>query len=695
MAEEIGEVVDRPKKDKDHQRFLNFVKSWVFGTQQLYRFMRRDFEFVNGRQASNQNLNNVTKTGRELLFFNEIRPQFELLSGHRASQELDYVGSPRGREDRRLGTVVSHLLKASYELMKKSQVVRRMGDDADIGGLGAVWAGHTFDFAEDPVWGDLFLERVSPFSFVWDIWGTSPQYQDGKFMGHRSWVGEEEFAERWPEADKNTFAQWQDSITHMFGHNDDVHSTDSSFLHEMLNAEKKHIAVYRLYFRDVRNVFLVADSETGDIYEGGKTQKDARREMTKQLRRVAESQLGTFSVIAQNVGEQIVFILVDQEGSVFTDPQTQQPLTFETEENAKEFVNDQLKNRMFELKKTWKIWNRKRWHVKWVDANAFEILDKGELPVTTQMFPYRVYISRHLGDEVEDIEGVVRQVVDRQKEITKRYNHLADHLAHSAHSGWLIRAGDDRLKKQLELMGAHPGIVAQYASVPPQQIQPAQIPQGHFALLDANIGGIQRTTGQNAELLGFTSSSTVSGEAITARQRGGLTMLFGRIQNYMDFEKELAELVLYLIQTTMPVEKMRRIIGVWEAQNQSQILGQSVFLHPVTAQPVSEDEILEMLATVKNTSFDLILKPMPVDTTVKERQLQTVLQLINIINQSGRPMSTSTLRQVTHMADIPEMLAASLEADAQAEEQALAAEAQQAAIQDTIKQRQSQLGPNG
>ena len=172
-------------------------------------------------------------------------------------------------------------------------------------------------------------------------------------------------------------------------------------------------------------------------------------------------------------------------------------------------------------------------------------------------------------------------------------------------------------------------------------------------------------------------------------------MLFGRIQNYMDFEKELADMMLYFIQTSMPVEKMRRILGVWEAKNQSNILGTSVFLDPVSGEPVQDDQILDLLATMKTTKFDLILKPMPVDSSVREQQYMQALQMAQMIVQTGTPIGPTTFKMIAQMSNLPDMLVASFEADAQAAQQAALAEQQLVGIQDAMKQQQSRRGPSG
>lgn len=684
------------KQNSKLTKMLNYIQSWATGTSELHRLMRRDYDFVNGVQGTLGNQKAMTASGRELLYFNEIRPQFELLSGHRSNQEVDYVAAPRGREDKRLGTVVSSLLKATYDVANKSTVMRQVGDDGDICGLGAIHIGHSFDFAEDVVWGDIFMDRVSPFSFVWDVWGTPPHYKDGKFQGHREWLHEDDYKKKYKKGDgdippSNT---WMSNFGTVYG-NSEVFEPSEALIREMLNAEQKHIGIFRLYYKDPVDIFFVADGETGDVFDGGYTEEEAKKQYKEQLVLKVNSTVGEAVVTPQNDPEgNIVFLIMGKEGQPWADDSGQQPMSFPTQEAGEAFVDQKKREVAALLSKDWAIWKRRRNRIRYTEFSAFEILDEGVLPSTTQTFPYRMYISRQLGDEIECIEGIVRQIIDRQKEITKRYNHLADHLAHSAHSGFFNRKGEGADTKLLKLLGTQPGIVAEYNTVMPTKIEPSNIPVGHFSLLEANIGGMQRSTGINSELLGLTGSSAVSGEAIGKRQAGGITQQAGRIQNFLDFEKEVAEQALYQIQISMPVDKMRRILGVWEAKTQAGIVGQSVLLHPVSGVPVSEEEILTLLSTMKNTKFDLVLKPMPADQTIREKQFGTALQMMQMVTATGRPIGPVTFKEIAQLSDLPERLIAALEADAQAAAQQAQAEAQNAQIGETINSRKAQEGPN-
>ena len=125
------------------------------------------------------------------------------------------------------------------------------------------------------MWGDLFIERISPFSFVFDAWGTSPQFQDGKFMGHAWWMHEDEFKEAYPGKKQMPSEDWVLALGNKGG--TDYEQTPKALLDEMVNAEKKHLRIFKIFYKVPTTVYLVADSETGDIFDGGTTEDEAKR----------------------------------------------------------------------------------------------------------------------------------------------------------------------------------------------------------------------------------------------------------------------------------------------------------------------------------------------------------------------------------------------------------------------------------
>lgn len=111
--------------------------------------------------------------------------------------------------------------------------------------------------------------------------------------------------------------------------------------------------------------------------------------------------------------------------------------------------------------------------------------------------------------------------------------------------------------------------------------------------------------------------------------------------------------------------------------------------------PVSEDDILSMLATVKSTRFDLTLKPKPLDQSVREQQFMKGLQMAQLVTTTGVPIGPMTLKMLGQMSDLPEMFLASIEADAQAQQQQMMAEQQMQQLGEAIKNQQARRGPNG
>ena len=69
--------------------------------------------------------------------------------------------------------------------------------------------------------------------------------------------------------------------------------------------------------------------------------------------------------------------------------------------------------------------------------------------------------------------------------------------------------------------------------------------------------------------------------------------------------------------------------------------------------------------------------------------------MAQMIVQTGTPIGPTTFKMIAQMSNLPDMLVASFEADAQAAQQAALAEQQLVGIQDAMKQQQSRRGPSG
>lgn len=174
---------------------------------------------------------------------------------------------------------------------------------------------------------------------------------------------------------------------------------------------------------------------------------------------------------------------------------------------------------------------------------------------------------------------------------------------------------------------------------------------------------ILKISGINAEMVGSTTQKTVSGRAIRARQEGGNTILKPRLFSFEESQLDVTHMLLSRIQQYYPPQKIKRIIGLAELANPMGAMGQSIFSDPVTGQPMSEDEVIRMLVTMGNLSFDLAIKLEPADPTQRQAEFERAFQLAGLLMQTGRQLGPMTMQALTDMSDMPSRFAEGLRRD--------------------------------
>ena len=131
-----------------HRLMLDYLKSWLDGTELWRPEALIDLEYINGRQGQKSRQvrtfeDSLLKKNRHELVFNEIRPQAELMAGEQRRFDFQFNAVPRGREDRRLSEITSATLKAAFEYANEPRESGKVFDDATATGLGA---GHDRDW---------------------------------------------------------------------------------------------------------------------------------------------------------------------------------------------------------------------------------------------------------------------------------------------------------------------------------------------------------------------------------------------------------------------------------------------------------------------------------------------------------------------------------------------------------------------
>ena len=650
--------------DSDRLYLLQgFIKTHFNATDIARLKWIRDYEMVegNGKQWTRGDRRRVEDSGRPALEFNQVLPQVELVTGMQRGINLDFGALPRGLEDRRLGELATACLKAASDFGRVQRVTDKVFDDGTICGLGVWEILHTLDDADDMVWGDIVVSRINPLAFLWDPWATEPDMQDGAFMGKATWMNIEDFKARYPGHEHLAKpGEWL-SRTQGYLASSQQLGTGPNLIRELYDTDTGRVRVLTLWHKVQAKIQLIIDTESGQVQE-----VDSKSSGDEALARLAETLGRERTAHLGVVSQDQTSVIVDQTtGQPMMDDVSGAPLQFAGNEAAEEHLESISKQAGMDIYERFQVVTRKARVPEWTEMVWWEILDQGKTPHHDRLYPFVPYISRQFSDDPESIMGIVRNLHDPQDEYNKRYSNILAHLNSSAHSGWLNRRTGGANKSQLELMGSKPGIVVEFASMAPSQIKPVELSQGHFAMLQHGERSILRISGINAELVGQTTQTTVSGRAIRARQEGGATILKPRFRMFEEAQLDLARMMLSRVQQFYPVEKIRRIVGVTELNTPLGSNGQSIFTDPQSGQPLPEEAIVEGLSTMRNTQFDLALNLAPATATERQAQFEEAVQLAGLITSSGRPLGPNTMQAMIDLAEMPTRLAEGLKRDAE------------------------------
>lgn len=216
--------------------------------------------------------------------------------------------------------------------------------------------------------------------------------------------------------------------------------------------------------------------------------------------------------------------------------------------------------------------------------------------------------------------GMVEPMKDPQREINRRRSSVIEIVRRMPHAGWLNRKSGGAKTEDLEKFAQGSGFVINFESEPPQQAKAPDLPQTLVYLERANADEVRSIVNINAEMTGMTTQRTVSGRAIEARQRGGLTVQEPLLESF-DHEKENLTLFLIpVIQQYISVPRGVRILGA---------LAQRMPMNPA-AQMGQQQEPIALAAALSrafDTKFDVVVKSQPWHPSIQAEKWDTLVEL--------------------------------------------------------------------
>ncbi|HJS81926.1 MAG TPA: hypothetical protein VJ742_03735, partial [Nitrososphaera sp.] len=95
--------------------------------------------------------------------------------------------------------------------------------------------------------------------------------------------------------------------------------------------------------------------------------------------------------------------------------------------------------------------------------------------------------------------------------------------------------------------------------------------------------------------------------------------------------------------------------------------GGPIFNDPRSGKPMPDEIVTNLLTTMKNTKFDLVLNLVPGTATERQAQFEQGVQLAGLITSSGKPLGPQTMQAMIDLADMPTRLAEGLKRDSEQE----------------------------
>lgn len=190
-----GRIADDDKATvtKFRQLFRAAVEAWNDWRNEA----EEDYNFVVGKQWTDEQIREFAKEKRPAIVINRIKPLINILSGWQRLNRYDLNFLPRTAEDFELCEVRKGMTKyvmdrCNYETRESTSFI-----DCAIGGIG--WFGVKYKFDAETQDGEAVIERVDPFGIYCDPEAHELDFSDAKFICRAKWTDKAELQNVYPD----------------------------------------------------------------------------------------------------------------------------------------------------------------------------------------------------------------------------------------------------------------------------------------------------------------------------------------------------------------------------------------------------------------------------------------------------------------------------------------------------------------
>ena len=205
--------------------------------------------------------------------------------------------------------------------------------------------------------------------------------------------------------------------------------------------------------------------------------------------------------------------------------------------------------------------------VKWFQFTGHKVLYDGDSPIPFDGFSIVAgYCYKDKSKARIDYFGVVKDMIDPQREADKRWSQTLNLFLKQSQGGYFVEKGAiDNVKEWADTINA-PGadtVVADgaIASGKIKEKRIPQLPTGSLQLNEFAQDLLKKISGVNPDLLGMDRGRQEPGVVIKMRQQQGLILLNNLFTSHKRMINAMAERIYAIIMKYMPESQIRRILG--------------------------------------------------------------------------------------------------------------------------------------
>lgn len=507
-----------PKQNAELIRLISGRWQYAYWAQQKWaEKAAKGYDYVEGRQWTEQQLAKMMQQGRVPLTLNKIAPLVRLVAGYQSNNRTDiaFIPGNDGYSSEQISEILSNLSKHESDRNALTWTDAEVFLDGIIGGRG--WYDQRLDFEHND-FGELKVCSVDPFSVYPDPENQSYDPNEGSFI----------MTSRWASIDDIEFNYGPDvaELVRPFV------SVGAQSWSGFLTDTGREITPIRTFAQEQEP----EDTWYRDLFQNY----------------LLDSQRKTLRVIDTQYK-------VVEWGRVFIDMETGDkkpiPLDWDDEKIAKVLYHAERLNNPLII--DYRPVKRIRWTVMVGDVIVHDCWSPYSTYTLTPYFPYfRRGITR----------GMTEDLIDPQNEINKRRSTQVEVITKSGNSGWMYPKGslDPDGKANLQQFGAMPGVNVEYNQLQnggkPERISPGEYPESIARLEEKGKEDLREIAGINESALGELDA-VQSGRAIEARQRQAVISLQMYLDNFKRTKEFQGRKFLEIFQGFYSEPRIYRIIG--------------------------------------------------------------------------------------------------------------------------------------